>query len=97
MLNSSEAILKVTEVDSQMVKEMIDKNPWQSIIGHEATSSFVSKIIGTIIPHNRVAVKLEKDDILLVCQLQGRLPEGRILNEEELSQIPYKWYKVEIL
>jgi hypothetical protein len=41
-------------------------------------------------------VKLEKNDVALVFQLLTRLEEGRVLTEEELQNISYKFYLVEI-
>ena len=61
-----------------------------SAIGHEASSVFLSSILGMNIPANRIAVTMNPGDKALVMRLKGRLPEGKILNETELAAIPYE-------
>jgi hypothetical protein len=46
-------------------------------VGHPDTAVILSNLLGANIPSNRVNIKLEHDDILLVAQYNGpRLPEG---------------------
>ena len=68
------------------VKEILSKNNFISAIGHESTASFLSKILDLDIPANRIAVKLEWGDKLIVLILNKRLPEGQILSLEELEE-----------
>ena len=50
-----------------------------SCVGHADTAAILSKLIGLDLPVNRVSVKLEKGDLLIVGQYVGqRLPEGTI-------------------
>ena len=55
-----------------------------SAIGHPATASIASKLLGIEIPANRIEIALEDGDEALVFQLMVRLPEGTVLNEDEL-------------
>lgn len=49
----------------------------KSIIGHPATASLLTKMLGYDVPVNRESVMLKKDDELYVAQYSGpRLPEG---------------------
>ncbi|HID66395.1 MAG TPA: DUF1874 domain-containing protein [Aquificaceae bacterium] len=73
---------------------MLNSNEFISAIGHESTARFLSKRLGISIPHNRIEVKLEPGDLLIVAQLCKRLPEGAVLSEEQLEQIPIKYYAV---
>lgn len=57
-------------------------NGWQAVscVGHADTASLLSEMLGTEVPMNRIAVRLEhRQDVLLVGQLDlngKRLPEG---------------------
>ena len=54
-----------------------DKCQVESCIGHVDTAAVVSSILEVEIPAQRINVKLEEDDLLIVAQLTGgRLPEG---------------------
>lgn len=86
--------LLVIEVSEECVKRLLSENEFISAIGHESTARFLSKRLGISIPHNRIEVKLEPGDLLIVAQLTKRLPEGAILSEEQLEQIPIKYYAV---
>jgi PIN domain nuclease of toxin-antitoxin system len=101
MLNSnkSESLtlnLKVKEIDISEVKEMLN-NQWVSAVGHESTAKVMSQIVGIDIPYNRIQVKLEKNDKIIVFQLLTRLEEGKVLSDEELKALPHKWILVEVL
>ena len=48
-------------------------------------------------PFNRVPIKLQKKDRLIVFQLLTRLEEGKVLSDEELMRLPHKFYVVEVL
>jgi hypothetical protein len=68
------------------VKEILNKNNFISAIGHESTALFLSKILDLDIPVNRIAIKLDWGDKLIVLVLNKRLPEGQILSLEELEE-----------
>ena len=55
------------------------------------------RLLGIEIEANRIPIKLSEGDVLIVFQLLERLPEGKVLSEEELKKLKYKFYKVEIL
>jgi len=77
------------KVPLEAVEELLDRE-FTSAVGHEATASFMSKIIGREIPVNRIAVQMETGDSAVVFHLLVRLPEGKILSEEEMEKIPYE-------
>jgi len=58
-----------------------------SAVGHESTAKMLSMLLGIEVKANRVMVKLEEGDTALIFQLFTRLPEGRILNYEELADL----------
>jgi len=61
-----------------------------SAIGHGGTAAFLSAILATEIPANRIAVAMAPGDQALVLRLKGRLPEGQVLNAAELAAMPYE-------
>ncbi|MEM2697965.1 MAG: DUF1874 domain-containing protein [Ignisphaera sp.] len=65
---------------------------FMSAVGHEATAQFLSQLFDINVQTNRVAVKLKPGDKVVALKLQGRLPEGKVLTEEEMKSIPYKLY-----
>ena len=62
-----------------------------SAIGHEGTANLMSQLTGMTIPVNRVAIKMQPGDKAVVFRVLTRLPEGKVLSYEELSQIPYEF------
>jgi hypothetical protein len=67
-----------------------------SAIGHESTARLVSQLLGFEVPMNRIQVSLDYRTDLLVFQLRTRLPEGKLLSEEELKQVEYDFYLVSL-
>jgi hypothetical protein len=65
------------------------KQGFISAVGHESTAKFMSQILGMDIPVNRTAVWLRVGDRAIGFVLKVRLPEGKVLTEEELKQIPF--------
>jgi hypothetical protein len=61
-----------------------------SAIGHAASASFLTGLLGVEVPVNRVAVDMAPGDGALVLRLRRRLPEGRILSAGEMARMPYE-------
>jgi len=66
-----------------------------SAVGHESTAKLLSQLLGIEIPVNRIEIKIEYGDKLIVFQLLQRLPEGKVLSEEELRQLQFRFLIVE--
>jgi len=66
------------------------KQGFTSAVGHEATASFLSQLTGLTIPVNRIQIQMHPGDKAVVIQIMQRLPEGKVLNEEELKAVPYR-------
>ncbi|MEM1695139.1 MAG: DUF1874 domain-containing protein [Desulfurococcaceae archaeon] len=58
-----------------------------SAIGHQATAQLLMSLCGKQISMNRVEVKINDKDELLVVQLLTRLPEGKVLSFEEIAKL----------
>ena len=93
MIQKTPAAIGVWEVSLEQVKKLLS-NGFTSAVGHPSTAQLLTKLLGVNVPVNRVQVKLDDNTILVVFQLMQRLPEGKILTEEELKQLPHKWFLV---
>lgn len=63
------------------------RDTFVSAIGHEGTARLLSALLGTDIPVNRIAIRMERGSQALVCRLKTRLEEGRVLNFDELREL----------
>ncbi|MEM3415153.1 MAG: DUF1874 domain-containing protein [Thermoproteota archaeon] len=63
--------------------------PIVSAVGHEATAKLLSKLLGTEISCERKNIYMKPGDIGIHFFLKQRLPEGKILSEEELQKLDY--------
>jgi hypothetical protein len=92
-----EVYLRVKEIDAQTTSEILKSQQFISAIGHESTAKLLTALLGVEVPYNRIQVRLQKGDRLLVFQLLTRLEEGRVLDEDELRRLPHKFYIVEVV
>jgi len=96
MLSQKETTLRVKEISTEEAREILAQG-YDSAVGHEATAKLASQQLGLPVPVNRKAISLKPSDKLLVLQLLQRLPEGKVLNDEESKMFPMKWFLVEVL
>jgi hypothetical protein len=61
-----------------------------SAIGHEGSARLLSTLLGQEVPTARIVASLAPGDRALVLRLKGRLPEGKVLSEEEVRQVGYE-------
>jgi len=85
--------IKVVETSEDEVKRVIASG-FVSAIGHEATAKIISSQLGISVQVNRVSIQLKAGDVLVVFQLLKRLEEGKVLTEDEMKQMPAKWFLV---
>jgi hypothetical protein len=97
MLAESDMVAHIQEISTEQFKQELASGTFISAVGHESTADILSKLLGIRILVNRQAIRLKENDIIYVYQLLQRLPEGIILNKEEIMQINFKIYKVRIL
>jgi len=96
MIESEEATISIKVVDVETVKQIIANEEVESVIGHESTAKILSQLLGTEVKAERKEVKLKKGDKVVVFQLLQRLQEGAVLSEEELKQLQFKFFLVQI-
>jgi hypothetical protein len=93
----TETTLRVRKVSLEEVKKMLTTNQFESAIGHEATANFLTSVLGIPVKAERKQVTFQPDTLYVVFQIvAGRLPEGRVLTEEELRAVNYRFYTVEV-
>jgi len=88
--------LTVEEISVERAKEEL-KNGFTSAVGHPDTAKLLTELLDVNVPANRIMVKLNHGDSVIVFQLLTRLPEGKVLTADELRQLPYKFFKVTLL
>jgi len=88
--------IKVVEASEDEVRRILNQG-FISAIGHEATAKIVSSRLGVSVQVNRISIQLKPSDILVVFQLLTRLPEGKVLSEDEMKQVQARWYVVTVV
>lgn len=78
-------------LDLDEVQNMLKENEWQSAIGHESTAVVMSTLLGIEISANRIEVYQEPDEKFIIFQMNGRIPEGKILTIAEINEIGFTW------
>ena len=93
MLSDSWVAAEFEKVDIETVKKVL-RDGFDSAIGHEATAAFLSKVLGFEVKANRKEVKVDENTVLIIAQVKQRLPEGKVLTEEELKNVPVEFWVV---
>jgi hypothetical protein len=79
-----------SRISLEEVKSLLQED-FTSAIGHEGTATLMTRLTGVEIPTNRIAVKMQAGDEAIVFRVLTRLPEGKVLSEEELQTVPYEF------
>ena len=88
--------VRMRQTTVEEVRDLLKNSYWESAVGHEATASLLSKILGVEVPMRRVPIYAKPGDVLVHFGLRTRLPEGRVLSEEELRQLDFYFVVSEI-
>lgn len=89
------ATFREKRISIDEAKELILKNRFVSAIGHESTARILSNLLGVEIQVNRQQVFMEPGDKLIAFIIKARLPEGKVLTEDEIKTIGYEFILVE--
>lgn len=87
-------IIEIKKIDLEQAKEILSNNSFISAIGHQSTADILKTLLDLDISMNRIAIKLQTDDTLIVFQVNQRLNEGAVLSKEEIEKLPYSFYLV---
>lgn len=66
------------------------KNGFVSGVGHQTTAEYLSELLSIDCPLNRVRITMQPGDSAVVLRLLCRLPEGKILKQDEINKLPYQ-------
>jgi len=89
MLQGSQVLAFVPIVADTARRLVQEFNDIYSVVGHESTARLLSQVLGVEIKANRENYIMRPDDVLLVFTVPFRLPEGRVLDEDELERIAH--------
>jgi len=82
-------------VSLDYARERVQKEETVSAIGHEATAQILTELLGISVPVNRIQFEQQAGQDAIVFKLNGRVPEGKILNREEIEGIGYSFKLLE--
>ena len=95
ILNSSilttTGIFELKDVSLQEAQRLVKENEILSAVGHQSTAEILTTLLGTEVPMNRIMFEQEQGQMALVFKLLGRPEEGKILTQEEIEAIGYKF------
>ena len=81
--------VKMKIISTNEAKQLVSGQNFTSAVGHEGTAQLLSKLLGISIPFNRISIYLQPGDKAVHFFLKNRLPEGQVLNEEELRRLDF--------
>ena len=73
----------------EQARELV-RGGFVSAVGHPAAAQFLGALLGVEVPANRVAIEMQPGDRAIVLRLKGRLPEGKVLTEQEMKALPFE-------
>jgi hypothetical protein len=91
------ARVRFERIDVERAKNILSNGNFVSAIGHEGTAKVLSQLLGINIPTNRVSIFMETGDVAIHFFLKTRLPEGKILSEDEVKKLDFWLVKSEVL
>ena len=82
---------ELQDITLQEAQQLVKDNNILSAIGHQSTADILTTLLGTTIPMNRIMFEQQEGQKALVFKLLGRPEEGKILTQQEIEQIGYKF------
>ena len=97
MLPAKATTILFRPISVEEAKEML-KNGFESAVGHDATAKALTLLLHIEIKTNRVAIKLDVGDKLIVFTIKQRLNEGQVIKSiKELEEVGYDLFLVEVI
>ena len=91
-LGADDAIYTYKAVTRHDVLRMVEHRGHVSYIGHESTAQVLADLLETNVVVNREAYQQAVGESAICFKLNGRGPEGRILDRKEIEEIGYDFY-----
>jgi hypothetical protein len=89
-----QATLRIREVSEDVFNAELGDN-FESYVGHEATSSLLSKKLGKNIKFNRANLVLKPEMKLFVAVPQFRVEVSREFTTEEIEKAKFRYFIIE--
>ena len=93
----SMARIRLERIDVERARNVLSSGNFVSAVGHEGTAKVLSQILGINIPANRINIFMKPGDVAIHFFLKQRLPEGKILSEDEIKKLDFWLVKSEVL
>ncbi len=61
-----------------------------SAVGHAGAADFLTRLLGVAVPVNRTSIEMGAGDRAVVLRLKARLPEGAVLTDEQMRDLPFE-------
>ncbi|MEM3609905.1 MAG: DUF1874 domain-containing protein [Candidatus Anstonellales archaeon] len=95
MIEEYPARAEFEEVSADYLKKLISENEIVFKIGHPSYASVLSKMLGVKIEAVREKLTFKRGESFIVAQLiTNRLPEGKVLSDDEIEKLQIKFIKV---
>ena len=84
-------IYELKDITLEQAQDLVHNNDILSAVGHQSTADILTTLLGTTVPMNRIQFAQEVGQKALVFKLNGRPEEGKILTQQEIEEIGYKF------
>ena len=82
---------ELQDITLEEAQLLVQDNEILSAVGHQSTADILTTLLDTEIPMNRIQFAQETGQKALVFKLNGRPEEGKILTQQEIEEIGYKF------
>ena len=85
----SEIRVKFRKISVEEAQNLLQKEKWESAVGHLSTAQVLGAILNMEIPCERKTIFVKPGDKCVHFFLKQRLGEGVVLNKEELEKLNF--------
>lgn len=78
-------------ISKEEIRYKLDRETFISAVGHQGAADFLSILFEREIPMNRISITMQKNDQAIVLKLKNRMPEGMILQKEDMAQLDFEF------
>ena len=82
---------ELQNITLQEAQALVQHNDILSAVGHQSTADILTTLLEIKVPMNRIMFEQQEGQKALVFKLNGRPEEGKILTQQEIEQIGYKF------
>lgn len=97
MFTPREGTIRQSRIGVDAARKLVAEQGFISAIGHQATASALTDLLGQPISVNRIEFEQQVGQLAIVLRLKSRPPEGAILNREEMERIGFELLLMERL